>query len=158
MLNSSASAHEVDVDFLTTLPVIEEYETFVETSPISYLTQGDSDVWELEADIYHISYDIPELFSVGDFDESTITWDNKDGIPVYSLISSGVVNGDKVSWDLGDITTERQRFKIDASGSQDGFGGLDFINPLVKYSIAKKHQEGGLLYMQTNEIYYRTHS
>ncbi|KKN19377.1 hypothetical protein LCGC14_0946350, partial [marine sediment metagenome] len=139
--------HTVSVDWLVSQGVIDEYETFIETSPLSYLIQGANDAWELEADLVQDWGWDAQLFSVGSFNPGSITWNNKDSIPVYSLISNDKTVGDKVSWDLGDLTTENKYFKIDTPT----WGGVDFASPIIKYSIAKKHQEGGLLYMQTNE-------
>ncbi|KKM13749.1 hypothetical protein LCGC14_1713060, partial [marine sediment metagenome] len=146
---SSWSAHTVDVDRLVSQGVPEEFESFFETYPISYLVQGENDIWELEADLTFNYGQDTQLFLAGDFNENTLTWNNKDTVPIYSLISFDEVNGNKISWSLGDITSERQHFKIDSPQWQ---GGKDFTNPIVKYSIAKKYQEGGLLYMQTDEV------
>ncbi|KKN06934.1 hypothetical protein LCGC14_1072250, partial [marine sediment metagenome] len=154
----SPDSHTVEVDWLVSQGITEEYEIFIKTSLIAYLTQNSNDTWELEANIttnwsWSLYWD-SQLFSVGDFDIPSIgriggiTWDNKDAIPIYSLISYDNRVEDKVSWDLGDIITGNQYFKIDVPD----FGGVSFTDPIVKYSIAKKHQEGGLLYMQTDEV------
>ncbi|MHA1932621.1 MAG: hypothetical protein ACW96X_08795, partial [Promethearchaeota archaeon] len=89
-----------------------------------------------------------QLFSCGVFDETTLTWDNKDNVPIYGLVSTQGGDENTISWDLGDLSAENQYFEIDPPD----WGGYDFTDPIVKYSLAKKHQEGGLLYMQTNEV------
>ncbi|KKN18861.1 hypothetical protein LCGC14_0951530, partial [marine sediment metagenome] len=140
---------ELSVDLLRVeVPVAQEFETYIETTPAPYLIRGDSDSWTLQADLLYDWGGDTQIYSVGSFDEYELRWNNKGTIPIYSFIDTSSEGAGYINWDLGEVSSQPQYFKIDTSQN----AGKDFTNPVVKYSIAKKHQEAGLLYMQTDEV------
>ncbi|MFW9971302.1 MAG: hypothetical protein ACFFDF_14005, partial [Candidatus Odinarchaeota archaeon] len=143
--------HDLKVDYLEALSVVEEWESFFSVAPIDYLYYGDQDSRNLEVTrdpfIYFTYIDIG-VWAVGGFDPETITWNNRPS--TYELASQKEISPGTPSvftFNLGDIKDQYYNFKIDATSE----GGFDFWNPRVKYSLDKKHQEGGILYMQTDE-------
>ncbi|KKM02661.1 hypothetical protein LCGC14_1782200, partial [marine sediment metagenome] len=97
-------------------------------------------------------YDSPaiedvDVYSVGIFDETTLTWNNR---PVtYDFLSKTVPTypfSDPFYINLGDINIDNSYYRLKTS-----LGGVYFNQgPVVEYSIAKKHQQSGMLYMQTD--------
>ncbi|KKM89222.1 hypothetical protein LCGC14_1250840, partial [marine sediment metagenome] len=147
-VSTDRSTHIVSIDLFTAEVSSQEYETYIETTPVPYLVEGNSDSWTLQADLLYDWGGDTQLYSVGNFDEYEITWYNKGTIPIFSLIDTSSEGGGYINWDLGEVSSQPQYFKIDT----DQNGGKGFTNPVIDYSIAKKHQESGRLYMQTDEV------
>ncbi|MFX1391707.1 MAG: hypothetical protein ACFE9Z_16700, partial [Promethearchaeota archaeon] len=144
------SIHELKVDFLEGTLVAEDWESFFAISPINYLYYDDQDSRTLEVnrkDFVYVSTAETSVWAVGSFDDS-ITWNNRPSN--YEFVSLKTVSyGTPLTFNLnlGDMQDEHYNFRISPSNT----GGFDFSDPKVKYSIAKKHQEGGMLYMQTDQ-------
>ncbi|NVM54331.1 MAG: DUF2341 domain-containing protein, partial [Candidatus Helarchaeota archaeon] len=149
-----SQTHELHVDLLEHVSVPEEYETFIQVPLYTkdYLVFGDNDKRELELSRPSSHYYLNPwiyVYSSGAFNEQSLTWNNRP--PIYDLLSQTdqFLTENPLYVDLGDINIDDTYFKVDAT-----FGGLDYYDdPDVKYTIYKKHQEGGMLYMQsdTNE-------
>ncbi|MFW9874716.1 MAG: hypothetical protein ACFFG0_16535, partial [Candidatus Thorarchaeota archaeon] len=139
--------HLVNVDWLVSFDVVEEIETFVVTEGLTeYLPYGISDFWELEATSTD-GYGTLVVYSTSDFSTDLLTWNNRPY--TYTPLSSTYVTfPNTFSLDLGSIKSVDAYFKID---TEQLTLGVDYWNPKIEYQLAKKHQEGGLLYMQTDE-------
>ena len=137
--------HDLKVDYLELFHVPKEIETFIQTDLPDYLSFGEEDLASLSA-LVEGSNEV-QIYSTGVFYEDSITWNSKPS-PSQSISKKDVSVGTptQMSFELGNLRAFNPYFNL-----KNGYLTLELANLEVFYEMAKKYQEGGMLYMQTDE-------
>ncbi|MBD3216502.1 MAG: hypothetical protein GF311_28065, partial [Candidatus Lokiarchaeota archaeon] len=153
---NAPTSHSVSIDWIRTVSIPEKFQTYMQLPIIdSYLTLDESDSYELQITSQSVDYGSIDMsvYECGSFTES-LTWNirpnTKKFISVKTINNNGFERN--VSLSLGDINSQLPYIKLDTVEK----AGIDFWAPIIKYEISKYHQEGGLLYAQTDISEYLT--